>query len=119
MVLDLTFRYCHNLFSILSQDLVEERVIAASHPVEGSMNLQPIDYDPIYLETIGGQKKQRVYNIDSKGVAFCSSSRASSSSVIAVVDERVEQRVMKTNERITVYGDINEKKGSADYSFEG
>ena len=27
---------------------------AASQPVEGSMDLQPIDYDPIYLETIGG-----------------------------------------------------------------
>ena len=26
----------------------------ASQPVEGSMDLQPIDYDPIYLETIGG-----------------------------------------------------------------
>ena len=33
---------------------------AASQPVEGSMDLQPIDYDPIYLETIGGQKKQGV-----------------------------------------------------------
>ena len=31
---------------------------AASLPIEGSMDLQPIDYDPIYLETIGGQKKQ-------------------------------------------------------------
>ena len=27
---------------------------AASQPVEGSMDLQPIDYDPFYLETIGG-----------------------------------------------------------------
>ena len=63
---------------------------AASHPVEGSMDLQPIDYNPIYLETIGGQKK-RVYDIGSKGVAFCSSSRASSSSVTAAVDEAVEQ----------------------------
>ena len=27
---------------------------AASQPVEGSMDLQPIDHDPIYLETIGG-----------------------------------------------------------------
>ena len=43
---------------------------AASQPVEGYMDLQPIDYDPIYLETIGGQKKQRVYDIGSKGVAF-------------------------------------------------
>ena len=25
---------------------------SASQPVEGSMDLQPIDYDPIYLETI-------------------------------------------------------------------
>ena len=75
---------------------------AASQPVEGSMNLQPIDYDPIYLETIRGQKKQRMYGIISKGVAFCSSSRASSSSVTAAVDEAVEQRVMETNERIAV-----------------
>ena len=30
---------------------------ASSQPVGGSMDLQPIDYDPIYLETIGGQKK--------------------------------------------------------------
>ena len=30
---------------------------AASQPVEGYMDLQPIVYDPIYLETIGGQKK--------------------------------------------------------------
>ena len=68
---------------------------AASQPVEGSMDLQQIDYDP-------GQKKQRVYDIGSKGVAFCSSSRASSSSVTTVVDEAVEQRVMETNERIAV-----------------
>ena len=27
---------------------------ASSQPVEGSTDLQPIDYDPIYLETIGG-----------------------------------------------------------------
>ena len=27
---------------------------AASQPVESSMDLQPIDYDPIYLEIIGG-----------------------------------------------------------------
>ena len=27
---------------------------AASQLVEGSMDLQPIDYDPIYLGTIGG-----------------------------------------------------------------
>ena len=66
------------------------------------MDLQPIDYDPIYLETIGGQKKQQVYDIGSKGVAFCSSSCASSSSVTATVDEAVEQRVMETNERIAV-----------------
>ena len=59
--------------------------------VEGSMDLQPIDYDHIYLETIGGQKKQRVYGIGSKEVAFCSSSRASSSSVTVAVDEAVEQ----------------------------
>ena len=89
-------------FFILSQDLVEERVTAASQQVEGSMDLQPIDYDPIYLETIGGQKKQRVYDIGSKGVAFCYSSRASSSSVTAAVDEEVEHRVMETNERIAV-----------------
>ena len=75
---------------------------AASQPVEGSMDLQPIDYDPIYLETIRGQKKQRVYGIGSKGVDFCSSSHASSSSVIAAVDEAVEQRVIETNERIAV-----------------
>ena len=75
---------------------------AASQPVEGSMDLQPIDYDLIYLETIGGQKKQRVYDIGLKEVAFCSSSRASSSSVPAAVDEAVEQRVMETNERIAV-----------------
>ena len=37
---------------------------AASQPIEGSMDLQPIDYDHIYLETIGGLKKQRVYDID-------------------------------------------------------
>ena len=54
------------------------------------MDLQPIDYDPIYLETIGGQKKQRVYDFDSKGVAFCSSNRASSSSVTVAVDEAVD-----------------------------
>ena len=54
------------------------------------------------METIEGQKKQRVYNISSKGVAFCSSSRASSSSVTTVVDEVVEQPVMETNERIAV-----------------
>ena len=65
-------------------------MIAASQPIEGSMDLQPIDDDPIYLETIGGQKKQRVYDIDSKGVAFCSSSRASSSSVTVAVDEAVD-----------------------------
>ena len=41
---------------------------AASQLVEGSMDLQPINYDPIYLETIEGQKKQRVYDIGSKGV---------------------------------------------------
>ena len=56
---------------------------AASQPVEGSMDLQQIDYDPIYLETIGSQKKQRVCDIGSKGVAFCSSIRASSSSITA------------------------------------
>ena len=33
-------------------------MIAASQPVEGSMDLQPIDYDPIYFETIGDKKKQ-------------------------------------------------------------
>ena len=65
---------------------------AASQLVEGSMDLQPIDYDPIYLETIGGQKKQRVYDISSKGVNFCSSSHASSSSITSVVDEAVEHR---------------------------
>ena len=43
-----------------------------------------------------------MFNIGSEGVAFCFSSRASSSSVTAVVDEAVEQRVMKTNEHITV-----------------
>ena len=75
---------------------------AASQPVEGSIDLQPIDYDPIYLETIGGPNKHRVYGIDSKGVAFCSSSRASSSSVTAAVDEAIGQRVMETNERIAV-----------------
>ena len=74
----------------------------ASQPVEGSMDLQPIDNDPIYLETIGGQNKQRVYGIGSKGVAFFSSNRASSSSITAAVDEAVEQRVMETNERIAV-----------------
>ena len=42
---------------------MDERVTTASQPVEDSMDLQPIDYDPIYLETIGGQKKQRVYGI--------------------------------------------------------
>ena len=62
----------------------------ASQPVEGSMDLQPIDYDPIYLETIRDQKKQRVYGIGSKGMAFCSSSRASSSFVTTAVDEAVE-----------------------------
>ena len=77
-------------------------MITASQIVEGSMDLQPIDYDPIYLETIRGQKKQRVYDIGSKGVTFCSSSRASSSSVTTAVDEAVEQRVMETNERIVV-----------------
>ena len=75
---------------------------AASQPVEGSMDFQPIDYDPIYLDTIGGQKKQRVYDIGSKVVTFCSTSRASSSSITAAVDEAVEQRVMETNERIAV-----------------
>ena len=43
-----------------------------------------------------------MYDIGSKGVVFCSSSRASSSSVTAAVDEAVEQRVMETNERIAV-----------------
>ena len=38
----------------------------------------------------------------SKGVAFFSSSRASSSFVTAAVDEAVEKRVMETNERIAV-----------------
>ena len=66
------------------------------------MDLQPIDYDHIYLETIGGQKMQRVYGIGSKGVTFCSSSCASSSSVTTAVDEAIEQRVMETNERIAV-----------------
>ena len=75
---------------------------AASQLVEGSMDLQPIDYDPIYLETEGGQKKKRVYDMGSKGVDFGYSSRASSSSVTAAVDEEVEQRVMETNERIAV-----------------
>ena len=82
----------------------------ASHPVEGSMDLLPIDYDHIYLEAIGGQKKQRVYDIGSKGVAFCSSNRASSSSVTAAVDEAVEQRVMETNERIAVMETKMKKK---------
>ena len=31
---------------------MEERVTTASQPVEDSMDLQPINYDPIYLETI-------------------------------------------------------------------
>ena len=35
-------------------------------------------------------------------MAFCSSSRASSSSVTTIVDEAVEQRVMETNEHIAV-----------------
>ena len=35
-------------------------------------------------------------------MAFCSSSRASSSSVTATMDEAVEQRVMETNERTAV-----------------
>ena len=43
-----------------------------------------------------------MYDIGLKGVAFCSSSRASSSSVTAAVDEAFEQRVMETNERIAV-----------------
>ena len=43
-----------------------------------------------------------MYGIDLKGVTFCSSSRASSSSVTTAVDEAVEQRVMETNERIAV-----------------
>ena len=43
-----------------------------------------------------------MYGIGSKGVAFCSSSRASSSSITAAVDEAVEQRVMETNEHIVV-----------------
>ena len=43
-----------------------------------------------------------MYNIGSKGVGFCSSSRASSSSVTVAVDEAIEQRVMETNERIAI-----------------
>ena len=43
-----------------------------------------------------------MYDIGSKGVTFCSSSRASSSTVTAAVDEVVEQRLMETNERIAV-----------------
>ena len=45
---------------------------------------------------------QRVYDIGSKGVDFCSSSHASSFSITTTVDEAVEQRVMETNERIAV-----------------
>ena len=43
-----------------------------------------------------------MYDIGSKGVTFCSSSRASGSSVTVAVDEAVEQRIMETNERIAV-----------------
>ena len=43
-----------------------------------------------------------MYDIGSKGVVFCSSCHASSSSVTTAVDEAVEQRVMETNERIAV-----------------
>ena len=43
-----------------------------------------------------------MYDIGSKGVAFCSSSHVSSSSVTAVVNEAIEQRVMEINECIAV-----------------
>ena len=43
-----------------------------------------------------------MYGIGSKGVGFCSSSRASSSSFTVAVDKAVEQRIMETNERIAV-----------------
>ena len=43
-----------------------------------------------------------MYDIGSKGVAFCSSNHAFSSSVPAAVDEAVKQRVMETNKRIVV-----------------
>ena len=67
------------------------RLAAESQPPEGSSEPRAVDPDAIYMDVVGGFKKQRIYGLGSQAFAYQSSSASSSSSTIFRATDDIER----------------------------
>ena len=77
---------------------MEELVSSASQPLDDGSQPPPVDIDTLYLETVGGEKRRRVYGLGSRVASIypsaCQSTGSSHSSAFAArVREIVQQKV--------------------------
>ena len=76
------------------------RLAAESQPPEGSSEPRAVDPDAIYIDVVGGLKKQRIYGLGSQASAYHSSLASSSSSAtFRATDDIERERQMVRAER--------------------
>ncbi|KAK6121137.1 hypothetical protein DH2020_045125 [Rehmannia glutinosa] len=59
------------------EDEVQARVVAATQAAEESSDLLSVDMSQLYMEVVGGTKKQRIYGLGTKAISFRSPARPS------------------------------------------
>ena len=93
------------IVNVLLGHLLQERYLALkenlSQPIEGSEPLQ-VDESEIYLEAVGGLKKQRVYGLGSDASSLYSNLSFTFGSSARAQQEALEQEVRELRETVAL-----------------